>query len=287
MIIKYNIDKIREFIRHFYNVSKLPTSLWDQDMNQMTFQPENMIDFCALIKSSPIGNKRCLLCDQEICGKAKASKKPESHLCHAGLWDTAIPLVNDDTVYGYFMFGQGKGPDRPLADRALFEQLGTDLQLPPDRLYETYLSLPTLDTTVIDSSLYILETAIPYLFSSSYINYTDNELICMIDAYINENITEKLTASDICDEFRISKTRLYSLSESWHGKSLGKYILDKRMKKARKLLTNTDDAVSKICIDVGIPDYNYFSKVFKRYYGVPPKQYRKQFPLILGTRNGR
>lgn len=144
-----------------------------------------------------------------------------------------------------------------------------------------------MDTTVIDSSLYILEAAIPYLFSSSYINYTDNELICMIDAYINENITEKLTASDICDEFRISKTRLYSLSESWHGKSLGKYILDKRMKKARMLLTNTDDAVSKICIDVGIPDYNYFSKVFKRYYGVPPKQYRKQFPLILGTRNGR
>ena len=281
MIIRYNIDKIREFIWHFYNVSKLPTSIWDSDMNQMTFQPDKMIDFCQLIKSSPIGNKRCLESDKCICSKAQASKKPEEHLCHAGLYDTAIPLINEDTIYGYLMFGQGKDPLQPLADKEYFDKLGKELSLPPDELYEAYKRLPVFNRELINSAYHILDAAIPYLFSSSYIKYTENELVCQIDAYIKENISEKIMAKDICYEFGLSKNKLYSLWENWHGTTIGNYILEKRMKMAKKMLTNSDENISKICVAVGIPDYNYFSKVFKKYYGVPPKQYRKQFPLIL------
>ena len=46
-------------------------------------------------------------------------------------------------------------------------------------------------------------------------------------------------------------------------------------KVACDLLRNTEDRVSDIATEVGIPDYNYFTKVFKKAMGVTPREYRK------------
>ena len=48
-----------------------------------------------------------------------------------------------------------------------------------------------------------------------------------------------------------------------------------RVKVACDLLRNTEDRVSDIATEVGIPDYNYFTKVFKKAMGVTPREYRK------------
>ena len=77
------------------------------------------------------------------------------------------------------------------------------------------------------------------------------------------------------------KNRLYSLWKKRFNVPIGDYILRLRMEKAKKLLTNDDDKINQVCIKVGIPDYNYFSKVFKSYYGLSPREYRKRFPLVL------
>ena len=47
------------------------------------------------------------------------------------------------------------------------------------------------------------------------------------------------------------------------------------MKRAKKLLLQGDDKIKVICEKIGIPDYNYFSKVFKKYYSLPPSRFRK------------
>ena len=47
------------------------------------------------------------------------------------------------------------------------------------------------------------------------------------------------------------------------------------MDKAKLLLGETDSPVKDIASQVGIFDYNYFTKVFKAYTGVTPSRYRK------------
>ena len=285
MVINYNVNKIRAFLRDFYNITGLTISIWDAEINQLAYQPGVMVDYCRLIKSSPIGNKRCLISDREACVNCKKQMSAMTHRCHAGLTDTAIPLVLNDTLFGFMMFGQAKSDEDAPMTYADVEKLAGELKLPADELYSAYKRLKTFEPEIISSAANILRSAAGYLFESYSIQYTANELVSNIDRWISENIKSSISIADICAQFGIAKNRLYSLWKTWFGVTIGKYILDKRMKMAKKLLANSDKRINEICIDVGIPDYNYFSKVYKKYYGLSPKQYRKNIPAILGNEN--
>jgi transcriptional regulator GlxA family with amidase domain len=54
------------------------------------------------------------------------------------------------------------------------------------------------------------------------------------------------------------------------------YLLELRIQHASKLLVETESAIYEISELVGITDWYYFSKAFKRKFGVSPVKYRKQ-----------
>lgn len=58
------------------------------------------------------------------------------------------------------------------------------------------------------------------------------------------------------------------------------YLLELRIQHASKLLTETDSAVYDISGQVGIADWFYFSKAFKKKFGVSPLKYRKQNKIV-------
>lgn len=283
LIINYDIDKIREFLHDFYKITGLTISVWDSDMNQLAFKPSEMPEFCKLIKSSTLGKKRCLLSDKKIISDCKCKNSPTTHKCHAGLVDTAVPITFNDHTLGFIMFGQVK--DKQFSDNSQKEliRLGQELKLPVDKLIASYNALKSFDTDIIDSAANILNSALLSLYINNYISFTENELVSAIVSYINNNIHTPISVTSICDEFSISKNKLYSLWRKWFGVTIGDYILNIRMKNAKNMLVNEDSKISRICIKVGIPDYNYFSKVFKKYYGVSPKEYRKSFLIILSS----
>lgn len=282
MIINYDIEKIRGFLNDFYRITGLTISVWDADMNQLAFQPSPMAEFCALIKSTPSGKKRCLQSDRTLCSDCGKANTSLTHKCHAGLVDTAIPIHFKGHILGYIMFGQVKDTAFPKASEEELTALGRELKLPADRLISSYQSLESFSPEIIRAAANILSSAIKSLYLDEYIKFAEDELITAIDNYITQNIQNPVSVSHICDEFHISKNRLYSLWNTWFGNTIGNYILEKRMTVAAKLLTGSDKKIKQICIDVGIPDYNYFTKVFKKYYGATPKDYRKQFPILLG-----
>lgn len=47
-----------------------------------------------------------------------------------------------------------------------------------------------------------------------------------------------------------------------------------RIEESKRLLSNTDYSIIDIAIAVGFEDPRYFSKVFKKYIGLTPKQFR-------------
>lgn len=53
------------------------------------------------------------------------------------------------------------------------------------------------------------------------------------------------------------------------------YLTMVRMEEAKKLLKDTSLSIVAIASQVGYEDASYFSKVFKRYVGISPAQYRK------------
>lgn len=276
MVINYDIETIEEFLSHFNKITNLTISFWDTELNQLTYQPTVMPRFCSLIKSSPEGKKRCFMSDNALCSKCKESLISETHKCHAGLVDTAVPIMFDDKLFGFIMFGQVKDPKHPKSTFEEIKKLGEELSLPVYELYDAYNSLYSFDGEIIESASKILNATMYYLYSSGC-KFTENELITRIDKWISDNLSSAISVSIICHEFDVSKNKLYALWKNRFEVTIGEYILTKRMKKAKKLLFDSEYKINEICTMVGIPDYNYFSKVFKKYYGTPPNKFRKNY----------
>ena len=51
---------------------------------------------------------------------------------------------------------------------------------------------------------------------------------------------------------------------------LSNYLIRIKMEKARELLLERNLIVKEVAYQTGYTDQNYFSKVFKQYYGYPP-----------------
>ena len=64
---------------------------------------------------------------------------------------------------------------------------------------------------------------------------------------------------------------------------IAQYVTYKRIEEAKRLLANELTSVSKIAVQVGIGDYNYFCKLFRKNVGLSPGKYR--LSIRLGNQN--
>ena len=78
----------------------------------------------------------------------------------------------------------------------------------------------------------------------------------------------------IAAQFGIGRTNFYRKVRELMGVSPNDYLRKCRMERAAELLRGTELPVSDVCAQVGIPDAQYFSRVFKTYFGVTPSAYR-------------
>lgn len=93
-------------------------------------------------------------------------------------------------------------------------------------------------------------------------------------AYIDANYEKNIRLQDIAQEFGISYNYLSRLFGKILGLSFAEYLLNVRLTKARQLLSDTYMQITDVAEAVGITDYHYFCKLFKKYYAMTPSQYR-------------
>ena len=81
-------------------------------------------------------------------------------------------------------------------------------------------------------------------------------------------------------EVGMSKSILYEKLKSLTGKTINDFISSMRLKKAAELIIAGELNLSEISMDVGYLDPNYFSKSFKKHFGVVPSKFTVQSSLI-------
>jgi diguanylate cyclase (GGDEF)-like protein len=97
---------------------------------------------------------------------------------------------------------------------------------------------------------------------------------------IESDISSEISVSELAKSQGLSLGYFSTLFKKETGKSVSDFIREKRMKRASHLLRTTDLQIQTVAEKCGILDLRYFSKLFKREYGVPPKQYREQNTVI-------
>lgn len=95
-------------------------------------------------------------------------------------------------------------------------------------------------------------------------------------AYIRAHIDEKLSVEELARNVYVSPDHLSRLFKKRYNKTLVDYITDERMTLAAEMLKHSSYSVSMISAKVGYPNYAYFTRQFKKAYGLPPRDYQKE-----------
>ena len=110
----------------------------------------------------------------------------------------------------------------------------------------------------------------------SVVKTTDARLDDLL-RFINENLDGDLSNEVLAEKYFTHPNHFIRAFKDKTGVTPAKYIKQKRMENAKRLLESSDLTTAEISVRVGISDIAHFSRAFKEQYNMPPAKYRKFF----------
>lgn len=192
----------------------------------------------------------------------------------------ANAVLND--LLGYVLFSQGNSLEavkpRAIELCSLLSRTAIEGGAPTDSILklnnhflQNLQQINSMDT-LCHKLQEIVET-----FSESMFNYIpsrNSEIIKKAMLYISEHFNMPLTLEEVADHVHLHPSYFSTLFKSSTGSSFKEYLNMVRIEESKRLLANTDFSIIDIAVATGFEDQSYFSKVFKKYTGLTPKQYR-------------
>lgn len=274
MSLKVDVLQIEKLMKSFYTMSGIRFVLFDTDFKEIISYPTYSCEFCKLMKNCAKTRRKCNNNDRKAFKECENTNSPVIYKCHAGLVEAVIPLHENENIIGYLMFGQIADDDK----NSLYDNIGEWSQkygFEVETLKNEIDNITYKTEEEIQSAVSIMEACTSYIIYKELITPQSNKIITAAKKYIEEHLSEDINVNSLCKELNISRTRLYEIFRNELKIGISKYILLRRLHRAKKLLKTTEFSVSEIAEKVGFNDYNYFSRVYKKRYGKSPRYYRK------------
>lgn len=275
MIINYDKQKLTSALYDFYYATGIVVDLMDTDFQVMLHIPVKPNNYCRIIQQTPGGIKRCEFSNYKLLCICRESKKPEMHICHAGLVDVAVPIIFDDEIICYAMLGQMKNNH----NFSEIKKLIGDLPIDTKEAEKHYMNNTPFDYDKVKgiSSLAIMLTK--YIIFENMLKPSYNKSLSSAIAYIDSHLDEKITIESLADGINICKSTLYKDFRKEYDCTVSEYINKKRIEKSTHYLIHTGMSMEDISQTVGFSSASYYSKQFKKQKGMSPLKYRSTFAI--------
>ena len=258
MNIQYHAEKADRILNHLSLLSGVRLSLLDTQYRTVT-SSKIVNPFCKKLQENPAARQECYYCDRSILDLCKQSGQLETHICHAGLYDFAMPLKKDGILAGFLIFGQIRSDRSPST-------------CPIHGLAAQYRKTPFYNREKIDC----LRNLLPLILFDDVITINYDCYFDSVVQYIKSHVHEPLCVDFLCRKFHVSKNYLYKSFHDRFDSTVNDFITMTRLQQAKKYLAETDWAIYEIAEKVGIANYTYFCRVFKKKTGLTPNAYRQQ-----------
>ena len=105
---------------------------------------------------------------------------------------------------------------------------------------------------------------------------SNNEYVVKILQYVEQNITQPIGLRQISRQVGLSREYTSALFHQEMGVTLTDYVNKQKMILAREMILTGEYTLCDVAERLGFESYNYFSRLFKRIFGISPIQIRKQ-----------
>ncbi len=272
-IIKY--DDLISVLDNFSYITGISANFLTADSKWVENKKKGTCEFCTIMKNYYKNGEACR--ESDLNGVQTAQKKKGIHVyrCHMGLIEAVIPLFFNTSYIGSLFIGQILL--EPPSEK-MWEQIAKKLdgqQVDIQRVKESFFKLTFIDQEKLKSVLDMMHIVAKYIIDSEMIRISSLSSIERIIEYIKNHYMEEITLDDLAKMVYLSPTYLSYLFKKQLGVTFKEYLINIRLKKSKELIETTDLPIGEISKMVGIEDQNYFSRLFKRKYGVSPMNYKK------------
>jgi len=104
--------------------------------------------------------------------------------------------------------------------------------------------------------------------------HTKSYIVKRVQEIVSGGLGEDVSVKSIADRVYLHPVYLSKIYKAETGESLGDYIIRMRMERAHYLLKNTHKKIYEITSELGYQNPQYFSKMFKKFFGMTPNEFR-------------
>lgn len=208
-------------------------------------------------------NRHCMKdCAAGVEQECLKTGMPFLHSCWKGVKELIVPFMLDRNPELIFYIGPFQGEKPPEQMKKEWEKLPS---MPEEKIAEMIL-----DVQIMGFAFYARLTEKEHRDISQISNRRE-----AIREYILRNGCGTISLKDLAKHLGLSPSRTSHLCVLLLGVPFQDLVTNIRMKKAEILLTKTDEPIKEISSKCGFSDIFYFSKMFRRFYGLPPGAMRK------------
>ena len=102
-----------------------------------------------------------------------------------------------------------------------------------------------------------------------------SRLAVEVAAYVQRHLSEPVSTEAMAREFYLSRTYLSAKFRKETGMTLTDFILNEKTEEAKRLLRYSDKSAAAISNYLGFSSHSHFVRVFRKYAGTTPNEYRE------------
>ena len=275
MNILFDEEQLRKLIANLQILTGVPANILNIDGRDIYLFGGHP-PFCGAINHDPEGHQRCINCDAWKVNTYNADGGFQFYRCHLGICEAVMPLYDKKNPLAWLVLGCY------LDDTPIEEQWAHTRSLlgwwpdGPDALRDAFFQFRQYTQEEVQAYTETLKALSAYIQLKGMILTAEQTDLQKLELYLNQHYMEKLSLESISQQLHIGRTKLCALAKELSGgRTLSYLIAQRRIGAAKRLLLQSSLPISAVGEQVGISDYNYFSKVFRSATGMTPSAYRK------------
>ncbi len=230
--------------------------------------------YCAFIQNKLDMMDLCIESDKTRCKEAFEGKELVSYTCHAGLREAIHPIFFEDALLGYIVIGQFRSSET-IAPHIL--EACSEKEIQEKDLVKAFEKIPRYDDKQTKNILNLFKILVKYIMSQQMISRKGNMILNTIIHYIEENIDKQLSLTEVAKLVGKSNSYVSHLFKKNLDKSFSQIVIEMKLNKADDFFRIMPDlSISEVAYKSGYDDPLYFSRIYKKYRNISPKEFKKK-----------
>ncbi|OHD67083.1 MAG: hypothetical protein A2096_03485 [Spirochaetes bacterium GWF1_41_5] len=250
-------SELNNILNLLFKIFNVRITYFDPEGREIdTFDIKPHSSFCRRRREIKSFKNKCDICDQINLAKARLEKKIQLYTCHAGLYETAVPLYSNDDYLGAFLFGQIRPKEKNILKKS--------------RVFSAdFSSLPAFHREYVFHIAELLKYMSEYIIIKEIIRHKKNPWVESARKYIMQNLKNRITIDGIAEQTGKSRSFITHNFKKEFNLPAAAFILQSRLTAARHGI-ESGKKIREVAEEFGFYDEFHFSRMFRQYFGLPP-----------------